>query len=65
MRSNILQAGFTFYLPEEERGSNIRTDREKGGGSLYDIGCYAIHSIRNILWEEPETVHVQAVLMTI
>lgn len=56
-----IQAGFTFYLPEEERGSNIRTDREKGGGSLYDIGCYAIHSIRNILWEEPETVHVQAV----
>ena len=59
---SYMQAGFTFYLPEEERSTNIRTDRKKGGGSLYDIGCYTVHSIRNIIRKEPETVHVQAVI---
>src|SRR5699024_6473753 len=28
---------------------------------LYDIGSYAIHAIRNVLGQEPETVQVEAV----
>lgn len=58
----FMQAGFSFYMPEERRGNNIRMNQEKGGGSIYDIGSYAIHAIRNILRDEPESVHVHAVI---
>lgn len=57
-----MQAGFTFYLDEEKRADNIRMSEEKGGGSIYDIGCYTIHSLRNILRAEPESVHIHAVM---
>ncbi|WP_026906874.1 Gfo/Idh/MocA family protein [Paucisalibacillus globulus] len=53
-----MRAGFSFLLTN--KGNNIRMDVQKGGGSLYDIGCYPIHSIRHILRSEPETVHVHA-----
>lgn len=57
-----MQAGFSFYIDEAQRGSNIRMSDQKGGGSIFDVGCYTIHSIRNILGAEPESVHVHAVL---
>ncbi|WP_077328633.1 Gfo/Idh/MocA family protein [Virgibacillus siamensis] len=53
----LMRAAFSFYLAEKD--NNIRMSSEKGGGSIYDIGCYAIHSIRNILRDEPEKVSVQ------
>lgn len=55
-----MHAAFSFNLPDNEKDNNIRMSSQKGGGSIYDIGCYAIHSIRNILRSEPETVHVHA-----
>lgn len=36
--------------------------KEKGGGFLYDVGCYGIHSIRNILGMEPKSVYIHAIL---
>lgn len=57
---SYMQAGFSFYIDEEQRGSNIRMNDQKGGGSIYDVGCYTIHSLRNILCAEPESVHVHA-----
>jgi len=57
-----MQAGFSFYLDEERRKSSIKMSDEKGGGSIYDIGCYTIHALRNILRAEPESVHVHAVV---
>ncbi|MEI3605296.1 Gfo/Idh/MocA family oxidoreductase [Pseudogracilibacillus sp. SE30717A] len=57
-----MQAGFTFLLPDEKRNESIKMSEEKGGGSIYDVGCYAIHAIRNILREEPDTVQVDAVI---
>src|SRR5699024_2110153 len=56
-----MRAAFTFHLTGGKRVNSIKLDRQKGGGSLYDVGCYAIHSIRNILGQEPESVytHVQ------
>ena len=59
---SYMQAGFSFYIDEEQRGSNIRMNDQKGGGSIYDVGCYTIHSLRNILRAEPESVHVHAIL---
>lgn len=55
-----MQAGFSFYLDDERRKESIKMARETGGGSIYDVGCYAIHAIRNILGVEPETVHAHA-----
>ncbi|MFD2044785.1 Gfo/Idh/MocA family protein [Ornithinibacillus salinisoli] len=54
----FMRAGFTFYLGQKD--CNIRMSEQKGGGSIYDIGCYGIHAIRNILGQEPETVLVRA-----
>ncbi|GAA0498485.1 Gfo/Idh/MocA family oxidoreductase [Salinibacillus aidingensis] len=54
----LMKASFSFLLDKPE--GNIRMDPTKGGGSIYDIGCYCIHSIRHILEDEPESVHVEA-----
>ncbi|WP_172370051.1 Gfo/Idh/MocA family protein [Sporosarcina jiandibaonis] len=59
---SYMQAGFSFYLDEERRKTSIKMSDETGGGSIYDVGCYAIHSLRNILGAEPGTVHVHAVM---
>jgi D-xylose 1-dehydrogenase (NADP+, D-xylono-1,5-lactone-forming) len=54
----FMRASFSFFLAQPE--GNIKMDTNKGGGSLYDVGCYAIHSIRNILGAEPVEVDVKA-----
>lgn len=56
----LMRASFSFFL--EDRENNIRMNREMGGGSIYDIGCYCIHAIRNILGSEPVTVETFAEL---
>ncbi|MRG87515.1 Gfo/Idh/MocA family protein [Salinibacillus xinjiangensis] len=54
----LMRASFSFYMdyPEE----NIRMNPLMGGGCLYDIGSYCIHSIRNILEDEPENIFVKS-----
>jgi len=42
-----MRASFSFLLKDME--TNIRTQSSLGGGSLYDVGCYCLHSIVNIL----------------
>lgn len=54
----FMRASFSFYL--EDRETNIRMKKNMGGGSIYDIGCYCIHSIRNILQSEPVEVKATA-----
>jgi D-xylose 1-dehydrogenase (NADP+, D-xylono-1,5-lactone-forming) len=54
----MVEASFSFFMENPE--GNIRMDPEKGGGALYDIGCYCIHSIRNILGEEPVSIYAEA-----
>lgn len=54
-----ITAGFSFDLPVEERTANIRMNEEAGGGSMYDIGCYAVHAMRNILGAEPESIQLK------
>ena len=53
---HYMEAGFSFLLPHDERAKNIRMDSQKGGGSIYDIGCYTIHAIRHVLGSEPTAV---------
>lgn len=50
----MMRACFSFYL--ENREGNIRLDPNKGGGAIYDIGCYCINSICNILDAQPTSV---------
>jgi glucose-fructose oxidoreductase len=38
------------------RPNNIRTDKEKGGGTLYDIGIYCINAARYLFGAEPTEV---------
>jgi predicted dehydrogenase len=44
---------FSFNLTDPD---NIRNRMESGGGSLYDIGCYAVSSARWIMGREPHRV---------
>lgn len=54
------EGAFSFHL--SDRDANIRMDQDLGGGSLYDVGCYAIHAMRFIYGEEPETVRTEAIV---
>ncbi|MDL4839201.1 Gfo/Idh/MocA family protein [Aquibacillus rhizosphaerae] len=54
---SFMRASFSYLLTDE---SNIRLDRSLGGGALYDIGCYTIHSICNILNDQPTDVYANA-----
>ena len=50
---------FTFKLDFEKNKENIRLNKELGGGSVWDVGCYCIHSSRFILGQEPSEVYVK------
>lgn len=54
----FIRASFSFFLAQPE--GNIRMDQNRGGGSIYDVGCYGIHAIRNVLQVEPTEVHIHA-----
>ncbi|MBT2661697.1 Gfo/Idh/MocA family oxidoreductase [Bacillus sp. ISL-45] len=56
----LMRSSFSFFM--EDRDKNIRMDKSLGGGSIYDVGCYCIHSLRFILGAEPVKVHVHAKL---
>ncbi|ASK62191.1 oxidoreductase [Virgibacillus phasianinus] len=56
---SYMRAAHSFPMKDPE--SNVRMKYQAGGGSLYDLGCYAIHAIRNVLRQEPESVQVQAI----
>ncbi|MFB5193527.1 Gfo/Idh/MocA family protein [Neobacillus sp. KR4-4] len=53
-----MRASFSFFLHGIEH--DIRRSTALGGGSLYDVGCYCLHSIGNILNATPEEVFVSA-----
>jgi len=49
-----MQASFTFSL--QRPTDNIRMNKELGGGSLMDVGCYPITYARFVFGEEPVSV---------
>ncbi|MCM3772395.1 MULTISPECIES: Gfo/Idh/MocA family protein [Priestia] len=50
----IINVSLSSYL--ENQDGNIRMNGELGGGSLYDMGCYCIHSIQTLLSSDPKRV---------
>ncbi|QDP41295.1 Gfo/Idh/MocA family protein [Radiobacillus deserti] len=53
----LMRAKFSFLLQDK---TNIRLDARLGGGALYDVGCYGIHSITTILEDQPVSVSASA-----
>ncbi|MCT8137122.1 Gfo/Idh/MocA family oxidoreductase [Anaerobacillus sp. CMMVII] len=51
-----IQATFSFEL--ERSKPNIRLDKNLGGGSLYDVGCYCLHTFNLLLESMPIDVTV-------
>ena len=47
---------FTSAFSMQVRPDNIRTDKENGGGTLYDIGIYCINAARYLFGAEPTEV---------
>ncbi|MEI3612902.1 Gfo/Idh/MocA family protein [Pseudogracilibacillus sp. SO30301A] len=50
----LIHSSFSFLL--NEIVGNFRMNRNLGGGSIYDVGCYSIHAIRTITNSEPKFV---------
>lgn len=50
----LIHSSFSFLLSKID--GNFRMDRKRGGGSIYDIGCYSIHAIRKITGSEPKFI---------
>ncbi|WP_142828381.1 Gfo/Idh/MocA family protein [Planococcus soli] len=53
----LVKSSHSFYL--QNRSSDIRMDQAMGGGSIYDVGCYAIQAIRYLTDAEPVEVVAQ------
>ncbi len=50
----------TLCVPMPPSPRNIRWSLPLGGGSLMDLGCYAVHQVRTLAGAEPEVVSAQA-----
>lgn len=50
-----------FDVPIPYRAEEFRWKREQGGGSLMDLGCYAVHALRTLSGQHPA---VMAAAMT-
>jgi D-xylose 1-dehydrogenase (NADP+, D-xylono-1,5-lactone-forming) len=55
----MLRGCFSFTL---DRPGDVRFDAAKGGGALWDVGCYPVSYARTILDGEPEAVQATAVM---
>ncbi|MEI3612910.1 Gfo/Idh/MocA family protein [Pseudogracilibacillus sp. SO30301A] len=44
---------FSFHLDNE---NDIRLNRELGGGALWDVGCYGVHALTQIIGMKPTQV---------
>jgi predicted dehydrogenase len=50
---------FNSVFSMQVRKDNIRTEKEMGGGTLYDIGIYCINAARYLFQDEPYEVFAQ------
>ncbi len=53
-----IEASFSFEL--NQNTPNIRLSKELGGGSLFDVGCYCIHTFSLLLESPPREVSAWA-----
>jgi len=55
----LLRGSFTYVMARE---GNIRSDPNKGGGSIWDVGCYPISYMRTVVGAKPLEVFGQQVI---
>lgn len=55
----LIRGSFSFQIDAE---SNIRLNRELGGGGIWDVGCYPISYARTMMGSEPAEVFGSAVI---
>ncbi len=46
----LFKSSHSFYF--ENRLGNIRMDASKGGGALWDVGCYSFHALLSLIEEK-------------
>ena len=56
-RLELMNGTFSFFLTQED---DPRIDPEKGGGSLWDVGCYPVSLARRIAGEDADRVEAFA-----
>ncbi|GIN91728.1 NDP-hexose-3-ketoreductase [Siminovitchia terrae] len=49
----FVKAHFSFFLDNQE---DIRLDQELGGGAFWDVGCYGVHALTQIIGMKPTSV---------
>jgi xylose dehydrogenase (NAD/NADP) len=54
----MVNSGFTY---QQSRPGDVRLDANLGGGSLWDIGCYAVNAVRLVVQAEPHTALAMAI----
>lgn len=52
----LIRASFSFTIDP----GDWRLDLARGGGALWDVGCYGVSTARLFAGEEPEYIHAQA-----
>ncbi|GGF20386.1 deoxyfructose oxidoreductase [Halobacillus andaensis] len=57
---SLVRASFSFYFYRSNY--NIRLDAGKGGGALWDVGCYGVHSALHLIDQEVSRVTATAKL---
>ncbi|MER1987909.1 MAG: Gfo/Idh/MocA family oxidoreductase [Solibacillus sp.] len=56
----LYKSSHSFYF--EQRDGNIRMDATKGGGAIWDVGCYSIHAMQVILGKKVKAVTFNTVV---
>src|SRR5579863_2113707 len=52
----LISANFSFDIVP----GDWRLDPARGGGAVWDIGCYGVNASRNFVGSEPTTIHARA-----
>jgi xylose dehydrogenase (NAD/NADP) len=55
----FIRGCFSFTL---DRPGDVRFDPAKGGGALWDVGCYPVSYARTIVGAEPDTIQATTVM---
>lgn len=56
-RPQVVRVDFAFVVPGDTAGGNIRFRAGRGGGIVWDMGCYAVNMARGALSAEPSQTY--------